>query len=138
MAAIAGFLGQVLVNGATLRAQNWRLRWSTDQIDVTNFINVGWASYIGGLSDADLEIDCIFDPNDNPFMGVPNLLPGQIVAVNLNFVKTNIGTQRFYFPAITILSIDSTSTVRDAVKYHLTAKICSYDTSTPPKVPGQS
>ncbi len=137
MPAMAGFRGSVKVNATILRCQRWSLRWHSDQIDVTTFVNAGWASYISAFQDADIELECIYDPADNPYAGVPSLTPGSNVSVLIEFAK-NDAVNRFSFPAVTVTEVSSRVSVRDAVTYTVQAKILGYETAGVIKTPGQA
>lgn len=121
MAALAGFLGRIIVNGTNLHAYHWTIDAKVDDFDVTTFENFGVGQYEAGIADFDISFDAYYDPVDNPFNGPLNLTPGFFAAITIRYNKAG-ATQSWTFPNVLITSVHNETGVRDVIRYTVTGK----------------
>lgn len=121
---------RVSVGNTNLFAMKWSINTKVDELDVSNFEGQGYAQWIGGLLDADISVDCVWDANQNPTGNPPNLIPGQLVST-VKFYADWRGLGPFgageawTFPSLLITALNQETEVRSFIKYSWTAKNAS-------------
>lgn len=122
MAALAGYGGRVVINGTTLKAKSWSVRFHADPLDVTNFESSGEAEYIGGVIDGDFSFDADWFSEDNPFTSPINLVPRQALT-NVKFFQDRTDVNNCWLlSAALVTEVSSATDVRGVVHYSCTLK----------------
>jgi hypothetical protein len=130
MAFFSAKNARVQINGANLFAMRWTITVKTDDLDVTNFETGGFGTYFGGIIDADITCDAVWDSVQDPFNNPPAIQPavilgngqvgaGATVKFFLDFV--NLGVF-WSFAGILITSVTQDTDVRGFIKYSFSAK----------------
>lgn len=121
MATYSGKNARVRIGGATfLCAVKWSVSAKVDELDTTCFENSGFATYIGGIHEADVSIEGNWENNihANP----PNIGPNATLALELFIDATNLAGVKFTFPALLVTNCTVDVEVRGIVKYTITGK----------------
>lgn len=122
MAANPGYLATLIIGATTMHATRFTVAWKVDEFDVTTFANYGGGQYASGISDWDLSFDAFYDTSDNPFSNAVNIVPGAQLAVRVQFNRNLGNNPGWYFPNVLFLTVNNDSSVRDVIRYSVTAK----------------
>jgi hypothetical protein len=132
MAAFSAKFARVQLSGVNMVALKWTINAKTDALDVTNFEGSGYAAYIGGILDADISCDCVFDSVQAPFANPPALAPAALLgngltgagsAVKFYLDRTGATYAGFWsFANILIETCNMDTEVRGFVRFTFTAR----------------
>lgn len=125
MALFQGWKGQVKFKTFQLHALRWECNISTTLVDVTNFVYFSSAAYASSLKEGELNFDCIYDDEENPFSVGGNFVvaPGTFGSCELIIDQTGGTAAKFTFPNIIILGARHTQMIRDVSRYSLNAMV---------------
>jgi len=132
MAAFSAKYARVQLSGVNMFALKWTITTKTDALDVTNFEGNGYAAYIGGILDADVSCDCIFDSAQAPMVNPPNIVPAALLGNGLTGAGSSV---KFYldrtgaayagfwsFSQLLIETVNMDTEVRGFIRFTFTAK----------------
>lgn len=137
---VSGTSGSVTVNTIVLSVTNWSVDWRTDNLDVS-YMGQGtlWADFIDGVPDYDIRMDCIYKADENPFgaaQGPNQITIGSTANATLWITSGEGGLHRYVVPNLLITDVSSEGSVRDTIRYSITAKGSAYSAAATVKVPG--
>jgi hypothetical protein len=121
---------RVQINGSNLFAMRWTITAKTDDLDVTNFESGGFGIYFGGIMDADITFDAVWDSVQDPFANPPTIQPAAILGngqtgagATVKFFLDWINLGVFWsFSGILVTSVTQDTDVRGFIKFSVAAK----------------
>lgn len=112
MAASAGKLSSLVINGTTMKMVSGSVKENADNIDVTNTASNGFYECIAGILKLSINADCIWESDALPSGDPPNIVAGQQEAITFT-----LGSAKSFTGTIQFDDVSYNTEVKGAVKY---------------------
>ena len=142
MSAFAGKNARITIGGiSNLTGTKWSINIKADDLDVTNFESpIFFPAFgattarayecVGGIIEADISFDAVFDSVTTPFSSPPALYSGTTVLITLDPDRNNIAITTFAGTML-VVNVMTDASVRGIVTYSVSGKFTGSVTAIP-------
>lgn len=140
-----GFVRFVHTAGTTvMHAIRFTVDMRVDALDETTFVNANWGQHVNGVQDYEISVDCLFDTTSDLFpVGGLSAAQNVFIAAALQpgcnmgiFAELDEGNavRRWSFPETIILDVRIDDSVRDLLRFSVSARASLESSSGGPAV----
>ena len=123
MPAFSAKQARVQINGTNVLANKWSCKIKVDELDITNFETSGYADYIGGVIEAEVDCDIQWNSSAHPTSNPPNLVAGATITnLKLYLDLANLHGAFFLFPSFLILDCSAEAEARGILRFTFRGK----------------